>query len=25
VCFGRPAGGFSPKFREERRLGGRYL
>jgi 6-phosphofructokinase 1 len=25
VCFGRPAGKFAPKFREERRMGGRYL
>jgi len=25
VCFGRPAGDFAPKFREERRKGGRYL
>jgi 6-phosphofructokinase 1 len=25
VCFGRPAGRFTPKFREEKRMGGRYL
>jgi hypothetical protein len=25
VCFGRPAGKFAPRFREERRMGGRYL
>ena len=25
VCFGRPAASFAPKFREERRMGGRYL
>jgi 6-phosphofructokinase 1 len=25
VCFGRPAAAFSPRFHEERRMGGRYL
>ena len=25
VCFGRPAASFDPRFREEKRMGGRYL